>query len=301
MKTLTYLLFAVLALSTIAACSGDNMSQQETDNTVYPIAITPVWVGEGQFEGADCIAPQNRVITSVDEWNELKTVMRYRVHEFDTFDGSDIDFSAYQVIVLFDEIRPGTGWSTDITGIVEYADRIVVSVTNQQKGAGTGYITTRQSYHIVRIPVSAKETVFEFEPQEGNAQQVTPVTPTNEQKSRLDNLFSYNNELLRKLQKNTLFVINNQEDMATLQGSNESLDIDWDKYSIIGCKIITPSISNEILSQQLLEYIPLSYVYMVEVKNCDICYAALGEHYFWAIYAKKLNAENVSLTIKFVE
>jgi hypothetical protein len=90
--------------------------------------------------------------------------------------------------------------------------------------------------------------------------------------------------------------------MATLQGSsNESLDIDWDNYSIIGCKIITSSISIEILSQQLLEYSPSSYIYMVEVKNCTACWTALGQHYFWAIYAKKLNAENVSLTIKVVE
>jgi hypothetical protein len=147
----------------------------------------------------------------------------------------------------------------------------------------------------------SEDVVSGQEPPEGNTQQVIPVIPTNEQKNRLDSLFSDNNELLRKLLIDTLFVINNQEDIVTLQGSNKSLDIDWDNQCIIGGKIITPSVSDEILSQQLLEQSPSSYVYEIEVKKCTTCWTALGKYYFWAIYAKKLNTENVSLTIKTVE
>jgi hypothetical protein len=157
MKALKYLLFAVFALSTIAACSGDNISQQETeettdseqgteettgseqeteettdseqetDNTVYPVAIAPVLVGKGELSGSEGIAPQNRVITTAKEWNEVKTAMRERAN---TLKETDIDFSAYQVIAIFDEIRTSGGWSIDITGIVEYSDEIIVSVTN---------------------------------------------------------------------------------------------------------------------------------------------------------------------------
>jgi hypothetical protein len=133
--------------------------------------------------------------------------------------------------------------------------------------------------------------------------QVTPVTPTNEQKSRLDNVFSDSNELLRRL-NDTLLVISNQEDMIELQGFSEYPDMwmafDWDNYSIVGGKIVLPSISDEILSQQLLEYSPSSYVYEIKVKKCTECWTALQQYYFWAIYAKKPDRENVSLTVRTV-
>jgi hypothetical protein len=49
--------------------------------------------------------------------------MRDRIN---TLTETDVNFSAYQVIAIFDEIHPNGGWSIDITGIVEYSDRIVI-------------------------------------------------------------------------------------------------------------------------------------------------------------------------------
>jgi hypothetical protein len=136
--------------------------------------------------------------------------------------------------------------------------------------------------------------------------QATPVTPSNEQKNRLDNVFSGNNRLLGSIRIDTLIVINNQADMVKFQGFSEYPDLwmefDWNNQSIIGGKISTPSVSDEILSRQLLECLSTSsFLYEIEVKKCTSCWTAIGHNYFWAIYARKLNTENVSLTIKTVE
>jgi hypothetical protein len=131
--------------------------------TVFPVEIEPVLIGKGDLHPAGFTEPNtviNRIITSEEEWNELKTTMREKGN---TLMETDIDFSACQVIAIFDEIHGTNGWSIDITGIVEYSDRIVVSVTNLQTGAGGGYTVLTQPYHIVKIPVSAKEIVFQKE------------------------------------------------------------------------------------------------------------------------------------------
>jgi hypothetical protein len=140
---------------------GDAALKRWLNGDVFPVEINPVLIGKGEITYWEGFTVPKRVITSVEEWNELKTSMRNRVHEPNTFDESDIDFSAYQVIAVFDEIRTSGGWSIDITGIVEYSDKIVVSVTNLKTGGQTTVMT--QPYHIVKIPVSDKEIVFQKE------------------------------------------------------------------------------------------------------------------------------------------
>jgi hypothetical protein len=137
-------------------------------------------------------------------------------------------------------------------------------------------------------------------------EQVTPVAPSNEQKSRLDTVFSDRHELLGNIQRDTLFVINNREDMIKLQGFSEYPDLwmefEWDNYSIIGGKILRPHGPNEIISQQLSKCLGTSsYKYEMEVKDCTLCYDAEVHLYFWAIYAKKMDSKDVSLTVKTVE
>jgi hypothetical protein len=168
MKTLKFLVVAVLALS-IVACSADIAQGQKIDETTdetssrstNEVKIEPVLIGKGEITNFKDFTPPNRLITSVKEWNELKTALRGRVYGLSTFDETDIDFSAYQAIALFDEIQRSGGWSIDITGIVEDSEKITVSITHLKKGNLTAVLT--QPYHIVRIPASFKKIIFEFQ------------------------------------------------------------------------------------------------------------------------------------------
>jgi hypothetical protein len=135
---------------------------------------------------------------------------------------------------------------------------------------------------------------------------LTSVSVEGQLKTTLDNVFSDNNELLKVIKSDTLFVINNREEIVGLQGFSEYpdrwMEFDWNNQCIIGGKIQTSSVSDEILSQQLSECLNQSlYVYEIEVKKCTDCYWAIGYHYFWAVYPRKIDAKNVSLTIKTKE
>ncbi|MDR1171423.1 MAG: hypothetical protein LBL24_03100, partial [Bacteroidales bacterium] len=159
MKTLKILIFVVLALSMVTGCMDFVPPRQEA--VEVEIEIEPVLTGKGEMTYFEGFTIPDRVITSVEKWNELKAAMRDRVYGLNTFDETDIDFSAYQVIAIFDEMHGNGGWSIDITGIVEYSDRIVISVTHLKTGDPSRVFT--QPYHIVRIPASSKEIVFQEE------------------------------------------------------------------------------------------------------------------------------------------
>jgi hypothetical protein len=167
MKTLKFLLLTLLAVSMVTACSVDTPKQdlpesrEQGANTIFPVEIEPVLIGKGELHPyleTDPNIVKSMVITSVDEWNTLKTAMDDRNN---TLPEIDVDFSAYRVIAIFDKIHGNGGWSIDITGIVEDPDKIVVSVTNLKIGNIASVIT--QPYHIVKIPVSSKKIVFEFQ------------------------------------------------------------------------------------------------------------------------------------------
>jgi hypothetical protein len=131
---------------------------------------------------------------------------------------------------------------------------------------------------------------------------VMPVTPTDNQKSRLEEAFSGSSELLRNSRGDTLVVINNQQEMRALQPSDKDVGVDWETQCVVGGKIVTPSISDRVLSGQLLEHLETGLCrYEIEVERCTVCYAAIGVHYFWAIYNKKLEAKKVSLMVKTAE
>jgi hypothetical protein len=121
---------------------------------------TLVLIAQGVLHGngQEGISKQNTVITTETEWENLQTAMNTVNNVTDGFAETDIDFSKYQIIAVFDEIRPNGGWTIDITDITEYTDSIVVSYTNLEIGNGTKVIT--QPFYIVKIPKSNKMIVF---------------------------------------------------------------------------------------------------------------------------------------------
>lgn len=122
--------------------------------------IQPVLIGKGNLygNGAENIARQNRVIHNAADWNSLIQQMDTRNPVSNTFTETNIDFGAFQVIAIFDEIKNSGGHTIDITGIAENETNINVTVQNLNTGDATSIMT--QPFHIVKIPKSKKAVVF---------------------------------------------------------------------------------------------------------------------------------------------
>ncbi|MCL2130868.1 MAG: hypothetical protein FWH36_00205, partial [Lentimicrobiaceae bacterium] len=117
-----------------------------------------VLIAKGNLAGSEGIPKQNLVITTQTDWENLITAMNSVNNLTDSFAEINIDFSKYQIIAVFDEVKSEGGWSVDITDITEHSNGIRVSYANLETGDSTSVVT--QPFYIVKIPASPKPVFF---------------------------------------------------------------------------------------------------------------------------------------------
>ncbi|MRX69210.1 PrcB C-terminal [Flavobacterium resistens] len=144
------ILFLTLAL-TLASCSNNDDERSD-------VAFTTIYQRDtyGAYPGT--IPKSNLVITSQTDWNALLEKLNIITQALYISPDTNIDFSKYQVIAVFDEVRKSGGYSIDITKISQSNSQIIVKVEQLNKGNLTSIIT--QPFHIVKIAKSNKKVVF---------------------------------------------------------------------------------------------------------------------------------------------
>lgn len=140
----------LLALIISSGCNKDESNETE---------ITPVLIGKAELfgNGEEGIERSNLVITNSTEWNVLIEQMDSVNNTSDDFTEIDIDFSQFQIIAVFDEIRINGGSSTTISSIMEYENNITVAIEFQSNG---DIPLMNQSFHIVKIKRTEKPIIF---------------------------------------------------------------------------------------------------------------------------------------------
>jgi hypothetical protein len=76
-----------------------------------------------------------------------------------TFLETSVNFTDYKLLVVVDSFRPYTGFSINITTIIENENAI--NVTKQSIDSGSGYSIPIHPFHIVKIPNINKPVVFD--------------------------------------------------------------------------------------------------------------------------------------------
>lgn len=143
----------IIALS-INSCSPEEDVQQDINNTIISIAKDNLYGAgnEGIFESY-------KVITDSQNWNTLKNQMNYFYNATDTFTQTEIDFSNYIVIAVFDEIRISSGYSIELD-VIWNSENIQVHTT---KSYSDEYLIHRptQPFHIIKINITELPILFE--------------------------------------------------------------------------------------------------------------------------------------------
>ena len=109
--------------------------------------------------GAEGIEEQKIIITDERTWKSLMAQMNSVNNVSDNFSETNIDFSQYVVIAVFDKVLTTGGHNLDLHVNI-YPESILVKVNT----VGTGEIATTvmtQPFHIVKIPVSNLPIIFE--------------------------------------------------------------------------------------------------------------------------------------------
>ena len=131
-------------------CNNDNDSNYQSTKIIF------TEIGLGFTELNDNLA-QNLIIATETEWNILLDNLP---SEFvDNFNEININFNEFIIIAVITENQPNTGYSVSINEIIENKNSINVFSEIQYKGSG--YTRIVQPFHIVKIPSTNKEIVFE--------------------------------------------------------------------------------------------------------------------------------------------
>jgi len=147
------LLGIVILLFALNCKSSENKAKMTKEDIVL--------IGKGNLygSGSEGIEKQNLIITSPEEWKDLLNKMNAVNKVSDSFIETDIDFSEYTVIAIFNEIKNSGGHSLNLV-IQETKDEFLVEVLRKSPdGIATSVMT--QPYYIVKVPKSELPIVFE--------------------------------------------------------------------------------------------------------------------------------------------
>jgi hypothetical protein len=151
MKTLILTMLLILTLS----CSKNN-----EENSFTPKTIIPTLIGKGDLGASENISPQNTVIYDNTNWNNiLNSLQSYTLQQFT--ETTDVDFTNFQLIAVFDTLYPSPVYHVNITNITENLNNIVVSY--EKIFAPSPISEYAQSFIIVKIPKSTKPLVFQLQ------------------------------------------------------------------------------------------------------------------------------------------
>lgn len=160
-----FCILILTALSLAIGCSkGDDVDTTKScsniDDRTIPRTINPIQIGKGELYGAgsENIPKQNIVITNKSDWANLVNAINSNGNISNGFTEVEIDFTCFQIIAVFDDVKPNGGHSIDIIEVIENEGDIVVIIKNILTGDATQVIT--QPFHIVKIPRSSKPIVF---------------------------------------------------------------------------------------------------------------------------------------------
>jgi hypothetical protein len=154
MKSVLFCIIATLLLS----CSNNN----ETETPFTPVNITPILISKGYCNTDGLIGPQNTVISNQTTWNQFMSDLidsGIYTQTSPAFLETNVNFTDYKLLVVVDNFRPYTGFSINITNVIENENSI--NVTKQSTDAGSGYSIMIHPFHIVKIPNIDKPVIFE--------------------------------------------------------------------------------------------------------------------------------------------
>lgn len=142
----------VILLFALNCKSVENQAKMKQENIIL--------IGKGNLHGSgsEGIEKQNLVITSSEEWLDLLNKINSVNKVSDSFSETDIDFSKYTVVAVFDDIRESGGYSLSLA-IQETTDKVLVEVLRKTPdGIATSVIT--QPYYIVKLPKRNLPIIF---------------------------------------------------------------------------------------------------------------------------------------------
>ncbi|WP_026754102.1 protease complex subunit PrcB family protein [Sediminibacter sp. Hel_I_10] len=135
----------VVLISMVLLQCKSNVNQSNINN------LDEMLIAKGNLygAGAEGIKKQNEIITNTEEWSSLMSKMDTVNKVSEEFSETDIDFSEYSIIAVFDEVRNSGGHGLDLEIIRNSEDIVIEVIYDGPEGNATMVMT--QPFYIAKI------------------------------------------------------------------------------------------------------------------------------------------------------
>ncbi len=146
-----------LLLFSILGCTS---SSSITPAVSFPIKLNYSLIKSTNLSGSgiETLQSQNLVITTQAQWLSLIQSIDAVDAISTTFSETNIDFNQYNVIAIFDQIRPHSGFALNLTQVVELESTINISYSTTN--AQAGFTVLILPIKIIKILKSSKPIHF---------------------------------------------------------------------------------------------------------------------------------------------
>lgn len=154
-----HLFIAIFGLVLMGCQSDDSTEPGITD----PVNIEFTNVAKHELWGAgeEDIVGGNLVINTAEEWQGLLQQITSVNALPENFGDTNIDFSEFTVIAVFDDLQMSGGHYISIESVVQTNTTVIVTVDSSMDDEANVTLIITQPYHIVKIPKTALPVVFE--------------------------------------------------------------------------------------------------------------------------------------------
>ena len=131
-----------------------------------------------------------------------------------------------------------------------------------------------------------------------NGEIVDAISLNSNLKEELNTVFSKKNPLVQVMLRDVIYVINNEQDFFKICSDPIiASQINFTTQTIVWGVCISPLGRNYIENQQLFECTAnASFRYHIHIKEFSEGFTDLGVHYYWGVYPRKINKDNIYLT-----
>lgn len=152
------LIIAVVILLHFGCQKKESANNLQASNP-YEIEFSLISNGNLLGNGLEGIEAGSIWITGLTEWHDLLEKMNRHNRVSDGFIEDSIDFSAYDVLASFDQIRPHTGFVVYIDKLIEEQNNRVAHIVLKENNRGFEVVS--QPYYLIKIPKSSKTVMFQ--------------------------------------------------------------------------------------------------------------------------------------------
>lgn len=152
-------IFLIFLLVAFVSCQPNEVAPETSKDITFTKDLDFSVVAQGNLSGSENIEKSNLIIQDNTSWEGLINKMNSVNNVSSKFIETNIDFSSYTIIAVFDKVYGNGGHSIDVINVTENDFNVIVKLDRLLKGDLTSVIT--QPFQIIKVPKTAKQITFE--------------------------------------------------------------------------------------------------------------------------------------------